>query len=44
MTQVILGCYKDNMASVATIKNNGGILVAETKSEGKVSQYYIVKL
>jgi len=44
MIQIIFGCYKDNLASVATIKKNGGILIAETKDEGKVSQYYIVKL
>jgi len=44
MNQVFLGCYKDNLASVATIKKNGGILFAETKNEDKVSQYYIVKL
>lgn len=44
ITQVILGCYKDNLASAATIKKNGGVLIAETKNEGKVSQYYIVKL
>jgi predicted acetyltransferase len=46
MSQVILGCYKDNLASAATIKKNGGILVAENENykEGRISQYYSIKL
>ena len=46
MSQVILGCYKDNLASAATIRKNGGILFAENENyhEGRVSQYYLIKL
>lgn len=44
MTHVILGCYKGNLASVATIKKNGGILAAETENGGRISQYYTIKL
>ena len=42
--KVILGCYKGNLASAATIMKNGGVLVAENDNyqEGKVSQYYSV--
>ena len=44
--EVILGCYKDNAASSATIKKNGGVLFAEDDSykKGKISQYYLIKL
>ena len=44
--KVLLGCYKDNVASAATIKRNGGVLVCENEnySEGKVSQYYSIEL
>ena len=44
--EVILGCYKDNLASSATIKKNGGVLFAEDDSykKGKISQYYLIKL
>jgi predicted acetyltransferase len=43
---VLLGCYKDNLASAATIKKNGGVLVDENDNynEGKISQYYSIKL
>ena len=44
LSEVILGCYKDNLASAATIKKNGGILISETENEGRISQYYIIKL
>lgn len=44
MSQVILGCYKDNSASAATIKKNGGILAAETEVDGRINQYYTIKL
>lgn len=46
MSQVILGCYKDNLVSAATIRKNGGILFAENENyhEGRVSQYYLIKL
>ena len=46
MSKVILGCYKDNLASAATITRNGGVLTVENDNyeEGRVSQYYQVKL
>ena len=46
MDNVILGCYKDNFASAATIKKNGGMLTDENDNykEGKISQYYIISL
>ncbi|MDO5435684.1 MAG: GNAT family N-acetyltransferase [Clostridia bacterium] len=46
MKAVILGCYKDNTASAATIRKNGGVLTDESCSynENKVSQYYTVTL
>lgn len=46
MEQAILGCYKDNPASAATIKRNGGVLIAENDNyvEGRISQYYLIKL
>lgn len=46
MEQVILGCYKDNLASAATIKKNGGTLVTENENykEGRISQYYMIKI
>ena len=46
MDQVVLGCYKDNLASAAVIKKNGGFLFEENDryKEGKTSQYYLIKL
>ena len=46
MDKVLLGCYKDNLASAATIKKNGGVLVDENDNynEGRISQYYSLKL
>ena len=46
LSEVILGCYKDNLASSTTIKKNGGVLLAEGDSykKGKLSQYYLIKL
>lgn len=46
MDNVLLGCYKDNLASAATIKKNGGVLVDENDNynEGRISQYYSIKL
>ena len=46
MTKVILGCYKDNIASAKTIQKNGGILTEENDNykEGKISQYYLINL
>ncbi|MBO4990063.1 MAG: GNAT family N-acetyltransferase [Clostridia bacterium] len=46
LTEVVLGCYKDNVASSATIKKNGGVLFGEEDGykKGKVSAYYLIKL
>ena len=46
MSKVILGCYKDNLASAATITKNGGVLTVENDNyeEGRISQYYQVEL
>jgi len=46
MDKVLLGCYKDNLASVAVIKKNGGVLVDENDNynEGRISQYYLINL
>lgn len=46
MDNVILGCYRDNIASAKTIINNGGKLVKESDSytKGRVSQYYIIDI
>lgn len=46
MKKVILGCYKDNAASGATIRKCGGILIAENCNyePGKVSQYYAIEV
>lgn len=46
MRQVILGCYKDNVASAAAIKRNGGVLFAENDNYTKerTSQYYLINL
>ena len=46
MTKVILGCFKDNIASVKTIIKNGGVLICENDNfiKGRISQYYIIEL
>ncbi|MCQ2483432.1 MAG: GNAT family N-acetyltransferase [Clostridia bacterium] len=46
LDSVILGCYKDNIASASTIKKNGGVLEYEANSynEERISQYYSIKL
>ena len=46
MEKVILGCYKENLASAATIQKNGGTLIAENENykEGRTSQYYLIRL
>ena len=46
MKKVILGCYKENLASAATIKKNGGTLITENENykEEKTSQYYLIRL
>ncbi len=44
--KVILGCYKDNLASAAIIRKNGGVLIEENNhyQEGRTSQYYLISL
>ena len=46
MDKVLLGCYKDNLASAKTIQKNGGVLTDENDNynEGKISQYYSINL
>lgn len=46
MGRAILGCYKDNLASAATIRKNGGVLIEENDNyaEGRISQYYSIDL
>lgn len=46
LSEVILGCYKDNLPSVRTILKCGGVLTAENNndSEGRISQYYKICL
>ena len=46
MNQVILGCYKDNVASAATIVKNGGVFLTENDNyqSGRISQYYTIQL
>lgn len=44
LNDVTLGCYKDNLGSSKTIINNDGVLYREDFMNGKVSQYYKIKL
>lgn len=46
MNSVILGCYKKNTASAATIKKCGGVLFAENDNYtgGVISQYFTIEL
>ena len=46
MKRVILGCYKDNLASAATIQKSGGVLFAQNDryTTGRTSQYYLITL
>ena len=46
LKRVILGCYKNNFASAATIKRNGGVLIAENDNYTKerTNQYYLINL
>jgi len=40
------GCFRDNAASIRTIKSNGGQLLRESEGfkEGTISQYYSITL
>ncbi|MBR5048638.1 MAG: GNAT family N-acetyltransferase [Erysipelotrichaceae bacterium] len=42
----VVACYKDNQASAAVIRKNGGVLIAENENykPGILSQYYTIKL
>jgi len=46
MRSVVLGCFRDNLASATTIRKNGGVLIAENDNyqKGKISQYYSISL
>lgn len=44
MSEVILGCYEDNLGSNKTIINNKGILYKKSKMKDKESLYYKIKL
>lgn len=44
ITEVILGCYEDNIGSSKTITNNGGILYKRSKMRNKNAEYYKIKL
>lgn len=44
MTEVILGCYSDNIASAKTIVNNNGVLYKRSSKMGKEAEYYKIKL
>jgi len=46
MTQVILGCYSDNIASAAVIEKCGGVLTAENDNykSGRMSRWYSIRL
>ena len=42
--EVLITCYKDNIASAKTILNNGGILENEIQEKNKISQRYWISL
>lgn len=45
INKVLMGCYKDNIASAKSIMNNGGILENEVlDKEGKITQRYWINL
>jgi len=44
MSEVILGCYENNIGSQKTIVNNGGTLYKKCKMKGKNAEYYKIKL
>lgn len=44
LTEVMLGCYKDNIGSLKTIVKNNGVLDREDYMNGKVSMYYKIKI
>ena len=44
LSKVLVTCYKDNIGSVKTILNNGGILDSEVEIEGKPLHRYWINL
>jgi len=46
LERVVVGCYKDNLASKSTILKNGGVLFAENDNfiKGKISQYFYIEV
>lgn len=44
MKSVILGCYKDNIASSKTIIKNGGILIREEETQEVISENWEISL
>lgn len=46
MDKVVVGCYKDNYASAATIEKNGGVLIEENDNycDGRISLYYLIEV
>ena len=43
LTEVILGCYKDNIGSIKTIEANKGVLYKEAPMQDKPAVYYKIK-
>lgn len=44
LKRVLLGCYKDNIASARVIQKNGGVLENEIQDCGKVIQRYWITI
>ena len=44
LDRVMLGCYDDNIGSIRTIENNGGIIERYTEHKGKKSRVYWITL
>lgn len=44
LEQVIISCDKDNIASAATAKSCGAVLVNEFEEDGIVKQHYAINL
>ena len=44
MKKVIIGCYKDNIASSKIIEKNGGIKINEKDFNRKIANYYEINL
>lgn len=46
MKRIVLGCYKDNMASSSVIRKCNGILIEENENyePGRISQYFAIEI